>query len=578
MPLQTAENKPILPIPFEPLAPTDYPKPYVIENFEDWPISKLGQEREEFMAQATQTITNRILAQKRSNSLSDEIAKALYLERIRIVENPWKVDPPDELDFWNDIRKKLLKKSLDQTEQAVAENNEKLLSRIVERYLREITSKFKVSTYRVARQLLPRVFNILLSASKFFRSNKHLRDRLQILGQIETIRSLTKKGTVILVPTHFSNLDSVLIGWASDRVGLSAFSYGAGINLYNTSILGYMFPRLGAYGVDRRKKNSFYLETLKAYSQLTIERGVHSLFFPGGTRSRSGALEKKLKMGLMGTAIDAQNALLERKEDNKIFIVPVVLNYHFVLEAKSLIDSHLKQTGKELYLIEKKAFGGFFNVIKFFWNFFRASSNIAVNYGQPMDVLGNFVDAEGTSISQFGHEVDIKDYFTSNGKIKYDHQRNGQYTQMLADKIVERYFIENIVLSSHLVAYVAFNIFQKQYPNLDLYGLLRLPKEDRVILKKVFYYNIEHLRNRLFELEKENKLQLSPEVKNDSIEDLIIHGINNVGNFHVKRALLLDKENDIRSEDMNLLLYYHNRMKGYGLSNTIVAQIPITSA
>lgn len=575
MPLKTDEIQEIT-IPLEPLTPTDYPKPYVIEDLNKWPINLLSLEKEEFMKKATKKITDRIVAQKRAGSLSDDIAKALYLERIRIIENPWKVDPPDELDFWNDIRKKLLKKSLDQTDEVVVEHNKKLLSRIVERYLREITSNFKVSTYKFARKLLPRVFNILLSASKFFRSNKHLRDRLQIMGQIDTIRKLATKGTVVLVPTHFSNLDSVLIGWTCDRVGLPAFSYGAGINLYNTSILGYMFPRLGAYGVDRRKKNSFYLETLKAFSQLTIERGVHSLFFPGGTRSRSGALEKKLKLGLLGTAIDAQNALLERGEDNKIFVVPLVLNYHFVLEAKSLIDSHLKHTGKELYLVEKKAFGGFFNLTKFFWNFFRASSNIAVNFGRPMDVLGNFVDEEGRSSSAFGKEIQIKDYFTSDNIVKYDHQRNAQYTQMLADKIVKRYFVENIVLSSHLVAFVAFNIFLKQYPNLDLYGLLRLPKEDRVILKKVFYYNIEKVRNHLFELEKQNKIQLSPEVKNDSISELVQHGINNVGNFHVKRALLLDKQGDIRSEDMNLLYYYHNRMTGYDISKVIVHQIPQT--
>ena len=31
-----------------------------------------------------------------------------------------------------------------------------------------------------------------------------------------------------------------------------------------------------------------------------------SLFFPGGTRSRSGGIEKHLKLGLLGTALDAQ--------------------------------------------------------------------------------------------------------------------------------------------------------------------------------------------------------------------------------------------------------------------------------
>ncbi len=566
--LDTKEEQEIK-IDIEDLQPTDYPKSYVIEDLYKWPLNLLNQDKESFIKKATAAITERIINQKQKGSLSERIAKALYLERIRIIENPWKIDPPDELDFWHDIRKKLLKKSLDQSEAEVAKNNHKLLKRIIERYVREIMSDFRVPTYKVARKVFPRVFNLLLSASKFFRSHKHLKERLQIVGQIETIRSLAAKGTVILVPTHFSNLDSVLIGWAGDRIGLSAFSYGAGINLYNTKILGYAFPRLGAYGVDRRKKNEFYLETLKAFSQLTIERGVHSLFFPGGTRSRSGSLEDKLKLGLLGTTIDAQNTLLEKGEKSKIFVVPVVLNYHFVLEAKNLIDSHLKRTGKELYLVEKKAFGGFFNLLKFFWNFFRASSNIVVNFGRPLDVLGNFVDKEGRSVSSFGKEINIEDYFVSDGKIKYDHQRNNQYTKILADKIVKRFRIENIVLSSHLVAYTAFNLFKKQNANLNLYGLLRLPKEDRIISKEVFKKNIIILREQLLILEKEQKIQLAPIVKDEDIDYLIKHGIANVGNFHVKKALLVLKNGSISSEDINLLLYYHNRMKGYNLSKFI---------
>lgn len=37
--------------------------------------------------------------------------------------------------------------------------------------------------------------------------------------------------------------------------------------------------RLGAYRVDRRKKNAIYLEALKVYSTEVIMRGGHSLFF-----------------------------------------------------------------------------------------------------------------------------------------------------------------------------------------------------------------------------------------------------------------------------------------------------------
>ncbi|MFT5647162.1 MAG: glycerol-3-phosphate O-acyltransferase [Aureispira sp.] len=539
-----------------------------VEEMTSWPIHKLSQEREEFMKYASEFTTQLIINKKRKESMSEAIAKVLYLERMRILNEPWKVDPPDELDFWNDIRKKLLRKSLDQTADDVKEYNHGLLRRITERYLREIMSNFKVPTYRIAQKFLPKLFSTILNASSFFRSKKRLQDKLQIVGDVDMIRTLVPQGTIVLVPTHFSNLDSILVGWAADQIGLSAFTYGAGINLYNR-VFGYIFPRLGAYGLDRRKKNDFYLQTLKAYSQLNMERRVHSIFFPGGTRSRSGALEDKLKMGLLGTAIDAQGNLFQSKSNNKIFIVPVVLNYHCVLEAKKLINSHLERTGKELYLVEKKAFGGTFNFLKFFWKFFSSTSEIVVNFGQPMDVLGNFVNKEGQSLDKRGNIVDLKGYFVSGGVVQNDQQRNAQYTKMLAKQIVKRYASENVVLSSHLVAHTAFNIFQKKYPSLDLYGILRLPKEDRVIAPELFEKNIELLRNRLLQLNQTGKLRLSNIVKNGNIQDLIKHGIDNIGIFHVQKALFIDKNQQIISEDLNLLLYYHNRLLGYHLSEYI---------
>lgn len=547
----------------------NYPLPYVYPELNDWPLAKLGNDREEFINQVCDHLIKKLTENNQGGTLSEQIAKVLYLERARIRSNPWKADPPDDMDFWSDIKQKLLRHSLDQSETEVFEHNKQLLERILRRYVVEITSNFKVPTYRLARKVLPIMFGTLLNTGALFRKKRRLRQRLKIIGEIDMARSLLKKGTVVLVPTHFSNLDSILIGWSADRIGLTALSYGAGLNLYNSRILAYFFSRLGAYTLDRRKKNNFYLEALKSFSQLTIERGIHTLFFPGGTRSRSGKLETKLKMGLLGTALDAQCRLYERGDDTKIFVIPVVLNYHFVLEAKNLIDQQLQREGKELYLVEKKAFGGFWNLMKFFRKFFSAGSEAVVKYGKPLDVLGNFVNAEGESLDQFGRKIDIKDYFISDGELKMDKQRNEQYTKRLAQRIVTRYRVENVVLSSHLVAYVAFNILRKQFSSLDLYGLLRLAREDRIILKTVFHRNIDIIRQKLQALEKEGGVGLSSIVREGTVEELIADGIKNVGTFHVKKALKFDKEGDIRSEDINLLYYYHNRLEGYNLARYI---------
>jgi glycerol-3-phosphate O-acyltransferase len=113
---------------------------------------------------------------------------------------------------------------------------------------------------------------------------------------------------------------------------------------------------LGAYKVDRRKKNLIYLESLRTYSSIALRYGCHSLFFPGGTRSRSGKIETRLKLGLLGTALEAQRINYQKHErgrHNKIFVVPVVTNYNFVLEAPSLIRSYLEFKGPGKVLCRK---------------------------------------------------------------------------------------------------------------------------------------------------------------------------------------------------------------------------------
>ena len=65
------------------------------------------------------------------------------------------------------------------------------------------------------------------------------------------------------------------------------------------------------------------------------------------------AVEKKLKLGLLGTAIEAQFQLIKQNRPEKVFIVPLVLSTHFVLEAASLIESYLAQIGKHRFVLLK---------------------------------------------------------------------------------------------------------------------------------------------------------------------------------------------------------------------------------
>lgn len=549
----------------------------ILEGIPDWPVYRLSRNRKEFIEEVAQKSVERI-KQLRPNrkQLLDELEATVYREQQRMKRNRWRVDPPDEAKFWAQVKEELIELTNKPADEQPGKE-EALLNTIVHRYASEIAGNFKPSSYRFAREVIKFWFARLLNASRvkkfggFFRNQYTLRDKIQIVGKVKQLRSLARKGTIVMVPTHFSNLDSILIGWIIHALGLPAFIYGAGLNLFNMKIFAYFMNSLGAYKVDRRKKNLPYLETLKMYSCIAIQRGAHSLFFPGGTRSRSGMLEKTLKLGLLSTTVEAQrNIYLNTppgESPQKIFVVPVTLNYHFVLEAPELIDDYLSIKGQDRYLPEQDPHGSW-GLVKFMIKFFTKGSNISVSIGRGLDVLGNYVDDEGNSLDAHGRVINTEDYFISSGQLTVDAQRENEYTRMLSQRIVSEYHRINRIFASHLVAFVAFEMWQKKHPKLDLFGLLRLPEEELVLDYAEFRKTCKRIRKKIYQLKKEDKANHATHLKG-KIDLVIKHGLENVGIFHLKRPLLTNKQGNIITQDLNLLYYYHNRMVGYDLEKFI---------
>jgi glycerol-3-phosphate O-acyltransferase len=546
----------------------------ILDRIPDWPVYQLSKNRKEFIAEVTQKSTERIRELRPSyKQLIDDLQATAYREQNRIKRNRWRVDPKDDASFWSKVKNELVEVSSKDLDEARPKIDE-LLERIVHRYATEIAGNFKPTSYRFAREAIKFWFSRLLNGARvkkfgaFFRNKYTLRDKIHIVGKVKMIRKLARKGTVVMVPTHFSNLDSILIGWVIHAMGLPAFIYGAGLNLFNIKIIAYFMNSLGAYKVDRRKKNLPYLETLKMYSNLAIQKGAHSLFFPGGTRSRSGMIEKQLKLGLLSTAIEAQRSLFNSEgEQKKIFVVPVTLNYHFVLEAPELIEDYLHVKGQDRYFPENDKYGSF-QLIRFLIKFFSNRSNISVSIGPGLDVMGNYVDEEGNSLDSQGRIIDTKDYFISSGQLTVDRQREDEYTRMLSERIVIEYHKINRVFSSHLVSFIAFKMWQKKYHQLDLFNLLRLPEEDLEIDYEEFKTVFKKVRKQIYLLREQNKINIASHLKGKS--DVVINrGVDNVGVFHLNRPLLKNKKGNIITKDLSLLYYYHNRLVGYDLEQFI---------
>ncbi len=494
------------------------------------------------------------------------LSEALYLERFRLHRNPpgfftrsrFKKDS----QLWKKIQSGLLESSVQVERKA-------LLDLVLRHYAEEIGGHFDPVVYKLATHTVPFGFNWLFNAASVKRflpwgMKEDLQSKLHVLGEVAWLKKLSQKGTVLLVPTHQSNLDSVLVGYVIYLMGLPPFAYGAGINLFLNPVLGFFMSRLGSYTVDRQKSNLIYKQLLKNYSARILREGMHSVFFPGGGRARSGAIESKVKLGLLGTALEAE---LENwktgKQNPRIFIIPMVTSYHFVLEASSLIEDHLAESGKHRFIMTDDESWHSLKVLGFFWKFFSSQSAVTMRIGKPLDIFGNFVDEEGHSIGQNGAEIDPKRWLTTCGELKSEPKRDQEYVRELGEKIVERFHFENTVLSSHLVAFTLFESLRKKYSDLDLYRFLRITLSQRAILHEKFLLEAETVYQKVRQAHDSGRLYLSEFLLTADTQTWVQEGVSNLGVLHDAKVVSSDGKS-VWSDDMNLLFYYRNRLSGYG--------------
>ncbi len=549
--------------------------PHIIPNPEDWPIYKQAKNRSSFIGTLNNFTFNRVINNQKD--LERLLNMTVYQEGQRVKNNPWKVDPADDKKYWDSIRSELRDINTDDPHD---ERYQKIIKRIINRYNVEIVGDFKPKTFFFIRKFLTaffkRLFNkmIVRGTWRFWGTKDQLFDKIKVSGPVEHIRELYKKGTVIVLPTHFSNLDSIMVGYTLDNIcGIPPFTYGAGLNLFDYEIPAYFMNRLGAYRLDRRKKNPIYLECLKAMNSLSIYQGVNSIFFPGGTRSRSGKIESRLKLGLVGSVVQAQRRHIEYGDDKKIFMVPMILDYHFVLEAKSLINQHLKIEGKENYVRPKTAVKGIRANFRFLKALYNKQSEVVISFGQPLDVMGNEVNLQGESIDEKNEVIDFTGYFSGEANdIERNNQREKIYTRLLGDKLVTSYRRNNIALSSNILAFAAFELYRSVYQKSDFYTFLVTPLDELVLPLDEFKSILKQCVEYLEELKEYKEIKLSEHVKSTDIDQLIFHGLRNLGLYHANKVLYLKKD-IVKTQDLTLLYYYRNKLDGYKIEERVRFQI-----
>lgn len=509
-------------------------------------------------------IVQDVVARELSKKTVSEAAMELALNDTALHELA-RLEGSGKEERWRDLHRTLGRKG--------PQEKRELLHGLLDEHARDIVGNFDARVYRFATGMVPYGMSVLLRPKEQLADVEGgLAARFRTQGHIDTLKSLAARGTVILVPTHSSNLDSLVIGYALHQLGLPPFTYGAGKNLFTNFLLSFFMNNLGAYKVDRRLTFGLYKDVLKTYSTVLLERGYHSLFFPGGGRCRSNAIESKLKLGLMGTGLAAYiNNLKAQRPADRIFVVPATLNYQLVLEAETLIDDQLQRVGKSRYIIEDDESAQAGRIWSFVQQMLELDTSITVQFGTALDPFGNRVEADGESYDTRGRRIALEKYVEIQGAPEHDAARDAEYTRELATAVTEGYRQNLVVASTMLVAFALYRLIQARNPGLDLFRLLREGEDATLPLSEV-YPAVERVRSALRLMAADGKVVLSPRLQSDRVEELVANAIRVFGMYH-RKAVAVRQGDEVRLTDMKLLLYYHNRLTGYGLERVLMTEV-----
>ena len=155
---------------------------------------------------------------------------------------------------------------------------------------------------------------------------------------IARLREAAKDGTLILLPSHKSHVDYIIITRICHRAGLPIPLVAAGDNLAFFP-LGLILRRAGAFFIRRSfKGDRLYGAVVDAYMRRLLKDGWPLEFFLEGGRSRTGKLLPP-KLGLLSIVVDALLGERSNGEGSarKVYFCPISIGYERLVEEQSYV-------------------------------------------------------------------------------------------------------------------------------------------------------------------------------------------------------------------------------------------------
>jgi glycerol-3-phosphate O-acyltransferase len=144
---------------------------------------------------------------------------------------------------------------------------------------------------------------------------------------MERVREAARRGAIVLLPSHKSHVDYLLLSLTLRKNGLMGPFIAAGDNL-DFFPVGPLFRRAGAFFIRRSfRGDRLYAAVVDAYIRRLIRDGFAMEFFLEGGRSRTGKLLPP-KVGLLNMVVESALAL----EGHTLSFVPVSIGYERMME------------------------------------------------------------------------------------------------------------------------------------------------------------------------------------------------------------------------------------------------------
>ena len=193
-----------------------------------------------------------------------------------------------------------------------------------------------------------------------------------------------------------------------------------------------------------------------------------------------------------------------------------------------------------------------------------------IRFSRPLDSFGNFVDDEGQSHDAVGRPVDAATYLHgSDGKPTREPVRDAEYTRELGEQIVNAFKRDTVIMTTHVVAAVAFDWLRRTVGKGDLFSLLR-HRDDVIVPRARLAEDAAKLVQRAAEMEDRGEISLAPGLRESSGEALVHDALRAFAGYHTQEVLT-PRGSDLVLCDTRLLFYYQNRMAAHGLALDAIA-------